>query len=240
MAKSRRPPPVPQSRNKLLAALPAQEYRRIRALLTETPLKPKQVLHASGERLEEIYFPTAGLCSMVATMEDGRMVEVATVGSEGMTGVSAVFGARQLSGDVIVQLPGTVAEAMSLDAFRAEMARRGPLYEIVTRYANVLLAFVMQSAACNGLHAADQRCARWLLHTRDRTGTDSFPLTQEFLAVMLGVRRATVTVIAKEFQRAGLVEFERRQVTILDRAGLEATACECYRVIKDQFDRLLS
>jgi CRP-like cAMP-binding protein len=249
MAKSRRTPaqsprspdsPAAQSRNKLLAALPASEYRRLRPLLTETALKPRQVLHESGDRIQSVYFPLEGLCSMVTTMEDGRMVEVATVGNEGMTGVSAIFGGHQLSGDIIVQMAGTSAEAMSLDVFSAEMGRRGPLCEIVSRYASVLLAFVMQSAACNGLHAADERCARWLLHTRDRMGEDSFPLTQEFLAVMLGVRRATITVIAHELQRAGLVEFERRHVTILDRSGLEATACECYRVIKDQFDRLLS
>src|SRR5205807_8405796 len=108
------------------------------------------------------------------------------------------------------------------------------------RYAHVLLAFVMQSAACNGLHAADERCARWLLHSHDRIARDSFALTQEFLAVLLGVRRATITVIASEFQRAGLVEFGRRRVTIRNRAGLEAMSCECYRVIKDQFDRLSS
>jgi CRP-like cAMP-binding protein len=228
---------VGQSQNRLLAALPPDDYRRLRPFLEPVALKHRQ-LHASGERQRQVYFPLDGLCSIVATMGDGRMVEVATVGCEGMTGIAAIFGGRHPAGDVIVQFPNTSADVMPIDVFSAEMARRGPFYDVVSRYANVLLAFVMQSAACNGLHAAHERCARWLLHTHDRVGKDTFQLTQEFLAVMLGVRRATITVIASEFQRANLVEFGRRRITILDRKGLEATACECYQAIRSQFDRL--
>lgn len=175
---------------------------------------------------------------MLTTMEDGRMVEVAGVGNEGMTGIAAVFGGRYPGGEVIAQLAGTSADAMAIDVFAAEMRRRGPLYEIACGYANVLMGVLMQAAACNGLHAADERCARWLLHTQDRMGKDTFPLTQEILAVMLGVRRATITAVAGQFHRAGLVEFGHRRITIRDRPGLEAIACECYRAIRDHFDRL--
>ena len=118
--------------------------------------------------------------------------------------------------------------------------RRGPLYDIVRKYFQALVAAVMQTAACNGLHTAHQRCARWLLQSHDRVGRDQFELTQELLAVMLGVRRATITLIATDMQRAGLIEFERRGITILSQTGLEEMACECYRVIRKQYDRLLS
>jgi CRP-like cAMP-binding protein len=196
------------------------------------------VLHATGERFQAVYFPLGGLCSMVAAMEDGRMVEVATVGNEGMTGVSAIFGGRYPAGEVIAQLPGTSADVMPIDLFAAEMRRRGPLFDILCRYASVVISVLVQSAACNGLHSAEERSARWLLHTRDRTGSDTFPLTHELLAVVLGVRRATVTAVVNNFQRQALVEFGRRRITVLDRAGLGSIACECYTVIKNLFGRI--
>jgi CRP-like cAMP-binding protein len=230
--------PLEHPRNKLLAALPAADCQRLLPLLEQAPLKHGQMLQASGERLRTIYFPGDGVSSMVKTMQDGRMVEVATIGREGMTGIGAVFGARNASSDIVVQIPAALAYAMPVEVFRAEMARRGPLHQVVSQYAHALLGFVMQSAACNGLHAADERCARWLLHCHDRVEKNTFALTQELLAVMLGVRRATVTVVASEFQREQLVAFGRRQVTILDRAGLEGRSCECYRAMKAQFDRL--
>jgi CRP-like cAMP-binding protein len=230
--------PVRKSRNALLAALPPEEARRLRPHLNHVVMKPRQALHTSGELLRTIYFPTDGVCSVVTTMEDGRTVEVATIGNEGMTGISAIFGGAHAVSTVVVQLPGTAAEALPIEIFSAEITRRGALYQLASRYANARLALVMQSAACNGLHAAHERCARWLLHTHDRVGKDTFALTQEFLAAMLGVRRATITAIAGEFQRAHLVQFGRRRVTILDRQGLEAGACECYHVIRAQFEKL--
>jgi CRP-like cAMP-binding protein len=199
-------------------------------------LKQRQVLHSTGQRMRAAYFPADAVCSIVTAMEDGRMMEVASVGHEGMVGVSAFFGMRHPGHDAIVQIPGH-SDMLPIDAFTAEMRRRGPFYDVISRYAGALLGSVMQSAACNGLHAADARCARWLLHTQDRIAKDTFSVTQELLAVLLGVRRATITSVASEFQRAGLVEFGRRRVTILNRKGLEAIACECYRAVAGQFER---
>jgi CRP-like cAMP-binding protein len=205
-----------------------------------TPLKHRQVLHKAGEPLRAVHFPADGLCSIIMTMEDGRSAEVATVGNEGLVGISAFLGDGRATGETIVQVPGTFAYTMAIEAFTREMDRREALYDLVSRYSQALIAYVMQSAACNGLHAADKRCARWLLQSHDRVGRDRFELTQEFLAFMLGVRRATVSMIAQQLQRAGLILFNRRRVTILDRHGLEDATCECYGVIKQKFDQLLA
>jgi CRP-like cAMP-binding protein len=228
-----------QPRNKLLAALPRAEYERVRALLSVAPLRHRDVLQRTGQPVEYVYFPADGLCSVVMTMEDGRTAEVATVGNEGMVGLAAFFGNGVALGETIVQVPGAFAYVMSAASFNEEMRRGGTLYGLVNRYSQAVLASVMHTAACNGLHAADQRCARWLLQSHDRVGRDWFELTQEFLAIMLGVRRATVSMIAQELQRAGLIIFRRGGVTILDREGLEQTACECYAAIRAQFERLL-
>jgi CRP-like cAMP-binding protein len=236
---SHRAPAPGVSGNKLLAALPPEDYRRLQPKLGVVPLKFRQVLQAAGEPPRAVYFPADGVCSIVTTMADGRMIEVATVGNEGMVGIGTLFGADHAAGEAIVQIPGAYAHVISIDVFASEMERRGSFYTIISRYAYAMLASLMQSAACNGLHSADRRCARWLLQSHDRIGRDTFALTQDFLSVMLGVRRATVTVIINELQRAGLIRFQRGIVTILDRQGLEAMSCECYRVIKEQFNRIV-
>ena len=231
---------VPQwSINKLLAALPADEYQRVSSELTWRTLKVRQVLHKHGEPISEVYFPGRSVCSITNVMEDGGVVEVATVGREGLVGVSAVFGAPVASGEAFVQVAAEPAAVMSLDAFRREMERRGVFYEAVTRYSQAFVNMLMQSVACNGLHSAEQRCCRWLLMTHDRIGQDQFPLTHEFLAIMLGVRRPTVTLVMAELARTGVVSHVRGQVRIADRQGLEAASCECYRNVRAAFDRLL-
>jgi CRP-like cAMP-binding protein len=222
--------------NRLLASLPADEYARVQPHLSVVPLMFRQVLQSTGEPQRFVYFPAGGVCSMIATMEDGRMVEVGMVGKEGMVGAQALFGAQSGSCEVVVQVPGAYAYVMRTSVFAREMERGGPLYDVVARYATAWLGASMQSAACNGLHTADQRCARWLLQSHDRVEADRFTLTQEFLAVMLGVRRATVTLIAQQLQRAGHILLHRRSVTIRDRAGLEGVTCECYAAVKTQFD----
>jgi CRP-like cAMP-binding protein len=224
--------------NKLLASLPAEEQLRLQSMMQLTPLRTRQVLHRHGEPLETVYFPVEGLCSIVMTMADGETAEVATVGDEGMVGISAFLCGEHATGETIVQVPGTFAFAMPADLFSKEMGERGPLYDQVCRYSQALVGYLMQSAACNGLHAADKRCARWLLQSHDRIGRDWFELTQEYLAFMLGVRRATVSMIAQQLQRAGLIAFRRRGVVILDRKGLEDQTCECYHAIRALFDRL--
>jgi CRP-like cAMP-binding protein len=231
---------VPQwSINRLLASLPADEYQRVSSELTWRTLKVRQVLHKHGEPISEIYFPGRSVCSITNVMEDGGVVEVATVGREGLVGISAVFGAPVASGEAFVQVAAEPAAVMSLDAFRREMERRGVFYDAVTRYSQAFVNMLMQSVACNGLHSAEQRCCRWLLMTHDRIGQDEFPLTHEFLAIMLGVRRPTVTLVMAELARTGVVSHVRGHVRIVDRQGLEATSCECYRNVRAAFERLL-
>jgi len=185
---SSRPPP---SSNKLLAALPPADYLRILPSLRNIPIKFKQVLQKQGEKVTNVYFPASCVCSIVNVMKDGRMVEVATVGNEGMIGITAFLGGELPPGETFVQVPVPDGESqvMSVAAFRQEIDRHGPFQDLMNRYAQALTAMIMQSTACNGLHSVEERCARWLLMTHDRVGRDDFQLTQEFLAIMLGVRR---------------------------------------------------
>jgi len=225
--------------NRLLASLPPDDYQRVSSELTWRPLRVRQVLHKHGEPLTEVYFPGRSVCSITNVMEDGGVVEVATVGREGLIGIAAVFGAPVASGEAFVQIAAEPAAAISIEAFRREMERRGAFYDRVTKYAQAFVNMLMQSVACNGLHSAEQRCCRWLLMTHDRVGQDEFPLTHEFLAIMLGVRRPTVTLVMAELARTGIVSHVRGHVRIVNRTGLEAAACECYRNVRAVFDRLL-
>lgn len=225
--------------NSLLSALPHEDHLRVYSQLTWRPLKVRQTLHKHGEPIGEIYFPGRSVCSTTHSMENGGIVEVATVGREGFVGIGAVLGNSIANGDAFVQVAGEPTAVMSINAFRREMERRGPFYDLVTRYSQAFVALLMQSVACNGLHSAEQRCCRWLLMTHDRVAQDEFPLTHEFLAIMLGVRRPTVTLVMAELARAGIVSHVRGHVRIVDRAGLEGTSCECYRNVRAVFDRLL-
>lgn len=233
--------PAPQwSVNRLLASLPPEDYQRVSAELTWRPLKVRQVLHKHGEPVAEVYFPGRSVCSITNTMEDGGVVEVAMVGREGFVGMSAAFGVPVAAGDAIVQLADEPAAVMSYDAFRRELDRRGAFYDRVTRYSQAFVNMLMQSVACNGLHSAEERCSRWLLMTHDRIGQDEFALTHELLAIMLGVRRPTVTLVMADLTRAGIIAHVRGHVRVVDRQGLERTACECYRNIHGVFERLVA
>jgi CRP-like cAMP-binding protein len=227
------------SYNRLLAALPRDEYQRIVPTLVPRPLRLRQVLHKHGEKLTEVYFTGRGICSITNSMEDGRTVEVATVGNEGFVGIGAALGDSIASGEAFVQVQGDPALVMSIDAFRREMDRRGAFYDLVSRYARAFVGLVMQSVACNGLHSAEERCCRWLLMTHDRVEQDEFALTHEYMAMMLGVRRPTVTLVMAELTHAGIISHVRGRIRIVDRPGLEAASCECYRTIRALYDRLL-
>ena len=230
---------VPRSPNKLLASLPVEDYERIASSLTSVPMRLKKVLHKQDEPIEVVYFPSGGAVSLVKMLKDGQVAEVATIGSEGAVGASVFFGQRVADCDVLVQLEGPPAEVMSAARFNAEMDRRGAFFNHVVRYNQALMSQIMQTTVCNGLHSAEQRCCRWLLMTHDRAGVVEFPLTHECLATMLGVRRPTVTIVANQLQRAGLIQYRRGFVTIVDRAKLEAASCECYATVKEQMTRLL-
>jgi CRP-like cAMP-binding protein len=233
-----RPPPI-RPENKLLAALPDADYRRILPSLTAVPLKMKQVLHKAGGKIDTVYFPGGGVCSVTNVMADGRMVEVATIGNEGMVGITAFFGGDIAAGEAFVQVPNGGGQAMSFDAFRHELDRRGAFYDVVGRYAQALHALIMQSAACFSMHSVEERCSRWLLMTQDRVGGDDLRLTHEFLGYMLGARRPTVTLVLGTLEKAGVIHNGTKKITVIDRRKLEDASCECYQVVKSTFDRLL-
>jgi CRP-like cAMP-binding protein len=227
-----RPPPAGNP-NRLLAALPTADYARILPSLTVVPLKLKAILHKPGEPIREVYFPGGGFCSMLTVLEDGGMVEIATIGREGMVGVSAVLDGTPVTSAAMVQGATDTCYRMKVDAFRREIERRGAFHELMAHYTQALFGFVAQSTACNAVHSVEQRLARWLLMARDRMGRDDFPLTQEFASMMLGASRPTVTLIAGTLQKAGLITYHRGHITIVDGQKLEAASCECYRAATD-------
>jgi CRP-like cAMP-binding protein len=239
MMVKRTPRPPPQSPDKLLAALPAADYQRILPSLTTVPLKFKQILHKNGAKIDAIYFVGGGVASLTSVMADGRMVEVATIGNEGVVGMTAFLGGDVSPGEAFIQVPNGGGQSMPVAAFRRELDRRGPFYNLVSRYSQALQVLMMQSTACNSLHSVEERCSRWLLMTQDRVEGDEFRLTHEFLSYMLGVRRPTVSLVLGTLDRAGVIENGSKRITVVDRKRLEETSCECYHVVRRAFDRLL-
>ena len=224
--------------NRLLGALPTEELEHLRPHLETVTLKIKDYLYEPGRPIEYVYFPIDCVTSTMATMKDGRMVEVGTIGKEGMDGLPVFLGAQAAPLASFCQVPGDAAR-MTVDAFRSEVGPDDRLHDLLRRFTEATLVFAAQSSACNRLHSVEQRCGRWMLHTHDRVGKDEFYLTQEFLSQMLGVRRASVSEVAVTFQREGLISYSRGRLRICDRPGLEAATCECYGVITKEFDRLL-
>ena len=224
--------------NRLLAALPADVYDQVWAAMTPVELRHAQVLYEMGEPITHVYFPLTALVSLMIVLEDGKQVEMAAVGREGLAGLPVALGSDTDGHVAMVQIPGA-ALRLDTERFRAVLRVAPELRDILGRYALVLLTQSGQAAACNGLHALAERGARWLLEAHDRVGSDRFRLTQDFLAAMLGVRRPSVTLAAGMLQQAGLITYHRGEVTILDRPGLEAASCECYASIRRETDRLL-
>lgn len=229
--------PPAHIKNRLLALLPAGESLRLLPKLVPVEFKFKQFLYRAGEVIEHVYFPTKGIASAVAYAGDAA-IEVATVGDEGMVGVTALLGEAPSPNDVYVQLAGGGLR-MSAAALWHDGGAGSPLYGVLARYMSAYQIQVSQSVACNGLHDLRQRCCRWLLTTQDRVHADELALTHEFLAVMLAVRRASVSEVLAPLQDEGLIRYHRGAITILDRAGLEANSCECYRIVADAYVRLL-
>jgi CRP-like cAMP-binding protein len=223
--------------NRLLDALPDEELERLRPHLESVSLGLKDVLVEPDEPIEHVYFPINGACSMIATMKDGQEVEVGTIGNEGMLGLPVFLERETVPLRTISQVPGE-AVRMRSEALRREVRPGDRLHRLLHRYTEATLVFAAQSSACNRLHSVEQRASRWLLHTHDRVGKDEFPLTQVFLAQMLGVRRASVSEVASALQKQGSISYSRGLIKILDRPGLEAKSCECYDVIRAEFNRL--
>jgi len=229
---------TPQSRNHLLGRLPADEYALLRTALETVRLPAKRRLAEPGAPFDAVYFPLGGVISLSATDEHGGVVEVGSIGCEGMAGLPVLLGTDRSSGLLHVQMAGD-AERMEADAFRREVERHPVFRRLLMLYTQAFLAQLAQSTACNRLHSAECRLARWLLICRDRLSRDDLPITHESLAHMLGVRRATVTETAGDLQRRGMIRYRRGIVTIIRRERLEDASCECYRIVREEFDRLL-
>jgi CRP-like cAMP-binding protein len=218
-------------RNRLLLALPARNLKRLMPELEHISCHRGQVLMDADSSLDHVYFPDDGVVSVVAVYADGSIIEMATIGREGCTGMQAVFGAKSSSVRLLVQIPGSAAR-MSRAAFARAMDQMPSFRNLMYAYVHAFLEQVMVSVACNGAHSLKQRLARWLLMMRDRGDDDALAITQGLLAEMLGVQRPTITNAARELEDAGLVARGRRQVTILDRQGLTKASCECYQLVR--------
>jgi CRP-like cAMP-binding protein len=223
--------------NRILLALPRGVLPRIRPHLQPVNLPLGRIIYRADERMEKVYFINRGLVSLIRSMKDGRTVEIGAVGIEGLMGLDALYGLDIAPLECIVQLPGT-AFCGSAAALRAEMTRSRSLQTLLQRYYHLMASQMAQTAACNRLHSLEQRCCRWLLIAHDSARSDTFPLTHEFLAMMLGVQRAGVSIAANALQQSGLIRYARGQMSVTDRQGLEAAACECYGTIRHVADRL--
>jgi CRP-like cAMP-binding protein len=228
----------PSVRNHLLAAMPPEDFARLAPALERVELTDDLALFTPGEPIGAVHFIEAGAVSILALMADGSHVEIGTVGREGMVGLPLLLEANTSPSEARVQMPGT-ALRLHAAAFREALERSAGLQRRLLRYALAYQGLVSQTAACNARHVVGQRLAQWLLLAHDRTDGDAMPLTHEFLSTMLGVRRAGITVAAGVFRDDGLIRCDRGHITVLDRCGLEAAACECHKVTRGEFDRLL-
>jgi CRP-like cAMP-binding protein len=224
--------------NHLLDALPSADYARVAAHLELLPMKLGDVLYESGAHLRYVYFPTTSIISLLYVMEDGASAEIAIVGNEGMLGISLFMGGDTTPSRAVVQSAGH-AFRLKADLLKAEFARFGPTMNLLLRYTQALITQMSQTAVCNRHHSVDKQLCRWLLLSLDRLQSNDLTMTQELIANMLGVRREGVTEAAGRLQKAGLIHYQRGRITIVDRAGLEARTCECYKVVKTEYDRLL-
>ncbi len=224
--------------NRLLAALSQDEYQKLLPDLKEFPLIFGEVIHRQGALVRHVYFPTSGIVSLLADVDDGGTLEVGIVGREGMAGMSVFMGVKTSPNRVLVQGAGS-ALRMKADTLRGMTDNDGSLSRLLRRYSYSLWVQLSQSSVCNLFHPIDARLARWLLMTRDRMSTNEFPITQELLSSMLGVRREAVNQAAGRLQQERLISYTRGALTILKPAGLTALACKCYRIIKKEYDSVL-
>jgi CRP-like cAMP-binding protein len=224
--------------NRLLAVLPEDERERLFSHLEPVSMKLGQVVYESGSRQDYVYFPTTAIVSLLYVMEDGASAEIAVVGKEGIVGISLFMGGETTASRAVVQSAGA-AFRLSGQLMKREFMRAGPMQHLFLRYTQALLTQMAQTAVCNRHHSVDQQLCRWLLLSLDRLPSNKLAMTQELIANMLGVRREGVTEAAGKLQSAGLIQYSRGQITVLDRPRLEARACECYAVVRRESDRLL-
>ena len=233
------PAPHTPKQNHLLAALPATEFERLSPHLELVPMPLGEALYESGGRLQHVYFPTTSIVSLLYVMEDGASAEIAVVGNEGVLGIALFMGGETTPSRAVVQSAG-YGYRLKAQLLKQEFNRAGPMMHLLLRYTQALIAQMAQTAVCNRHHSVDQQLCRWLLLSLDRLSTDELTMTQELIANMLGVRREGVTEAAGNLQRAGVIRYSRGRITVLERLRLEQAVCECYAVVKKEFDRLLS
>ncbi|MEO6985280.1 MAG: Crp/Fnr family transcriptional regulator [Paralcaligenes sp.] len=224
--------------NLLLAALPSDEYERLALQMEFVEMPLGSVVYESGTTMRWVYFPTTSIVSLLYMLEDGESAEIAVVGKDGIVGVSLFMGGESTSSRAVVQSAGH-AYKLKAPLLKAEFYLAGPLQRLMLRYTQSLLTQMAQTAVCNRHHTVDQQLCRWLLLSMDRLPSNELVMTQELISSMLGVRREGVTEAAGNLQKAGLIEYRRGRITVLDRPGLEARSCECYQVVKTECDRLL-
>src|SRR5437764_9918063 len=224
--------------NHLLAALPPSDYERLASHLELIPMRLGDVLYEPGVRLRHVYFPTTSIVSLLYVMENGTSAEIAIVGNEGILGISIFMGGETTPSRAVVQSAGH-GYRLRAQLLKNEFGRFGPMLRLLLRYTQALITQMSQTAVCNRHHSVDQQLCRWLLLSLDRLASNELAMTQELIANMLGVRREGVTEAAGKLQDAGLIRYRRGKIAVLDRPGLEARSCECYQVVKTEFDRLL-
>jgi CRP-like cAMP-binding protein len=224
--------------NHLLAALPTPESERLYPHLELVPLQLGEVLYESGDQLQHVYFPVVSIVSLLYVMADGASAEIAVVGNEGIIGIAVFMGGETMPNRAVVQSAGH-AYRLKGHILKEEFNRAGELQHLLLRYTQALITQMAQTAVCNRHHSLDQQLCRWLLLSLDRLQAPELAMTQELIANMLGVRREGVTEAAGKLQSAGLIHYSRGRITVIDRPRLEARACECYQVVKSEFDRLL-
>jgi CRP-like cAMP-binding protein len=229
---------VSPGQNHLLTILPAWEHQWLDPALTRVELELGQLLIAPGAPVEVLYFPLDAVVSLVTLLEDGRTAEAALVGNDGVVGIGVLLEALTSPSEAVCQIPGAALQ-ISVGAFREAAARSAALRYLLLRFAQALLGQMAQSVACNAVHLIEQRCARWLLKAHDRVPGDIFPITHQHLAQVLGVRRATASAAVGALRHAGLIRYHYGQITVKDREGLEQAACECYRAVRSEYERLL-
>lgn len=224
--------------NRLLAALPPEEYERLAPQLHQVSFSLGQVVYEFGGQLDYVFFPTDSIVSLLYTMENGTSAEMGLTGNDGVVGIALFMGGGTMPNRAVVQSAGS-AIRMKAKVLQDEFALGGKFQQLLLRYTQALITQISQTAVCNRLHSVEQQLCRWLLLSHDRIQSDELIMTQELIADMLGVRREGVTVAAGRLQDSGAISYVRGHITILDREKLEETVCECYRVVKDEFDRLL-
>ena len=233
------PTPHSPNQNHLLAALPAAEFERLLPQLELVPMPLGEALYESGGRLNHVYFPTTSIVSLLYVMEDGASAEIAVVGNEGVLGIALFMGGETTPSRAVVQSAG-FGYRLKASALKLEFSRGGAVMHLLLRYTQALITQMAQTAVCNRHHSVEQQLCRWLLLSLDRLPGNELSMTQELIANMLGVRREGVTEAAGKLQRDGLIRYTRGRISVLDRANLEKSVCECYAVVKKEFDRLLS